>query len=128
MTKNRARIFYFITMTALILNLQGCKKSGDDTGAVDVTANQPKTNPLVEQGKTIYMSRCIACHNTNPNLAGSLGPDLANSSLELIRLRVLEGKYPEGYKPKRSSAIMQVMPDLKENDIQALHAFIINSP
>ena len=44
-----------------------------------------------------------------------MGPDIAGSSRELIEARVVQGKYPPGYTPKRSSGIMPPFPDLAEN-------------
>ena len=79
--------------------------------------------PLESQGKAAYMSVCIACHNPDPRLAGSVGPEIAGSSLELITARVLHKSYPVGYKPKRQSGLMPALPTL-EKDIPALHAYL----
>ncbi len=89
------------------------------------SSNRPKPGeePLVTRGRTVYQTSCTACHNSNPKLAGSVGPDLFGSSLELLTLRVLDVKYPEGYQPKRPTSQMAPMPQLK-NDIPALHAFL----
>jgi mono/diheme cytochrome c family protein len=76
-----------------------------------------------KQGKMIYISRCIACHNADPKKQGSLGPDVWGSSKELLEARVVHGKYPEGYTPKKDSRIMVPMPELA-NDIEALHVFL----
>ena len=54
---------------------------------------------------------------------GSIGPSLHGSSFELIRLRMLYGKYPDGHKPKRTTTDMPEFEDLKD-DIPALHAFL----
>ena len=55
------------------------------------------------KGKQVYMANCIACHNVNPAKAGALGPELKGSSKALVSARVLSGKYPKGYKPKRAT-------------------------
>ena len=86
-------------------------------------SKQNAVPPLRNRGQTVYQANCTACHNTNPKIAGSLGPELWGSSQELLRTRVLEGKYPEGYVPKRKTAIMRPMPHL-ENEIAALHAYL----
>lgn len=78
---------------------------------------------LVERGKSVYMTYCIACHNKDPKLDGPIGPANHGSSRELITTRVLEAKYPPNYKPKRETRLMQPMPFLK-NDLEALHAFL----
>jgi mono/diheme cytochrome c family protein len=94
------------------------------------TKKEPQAPPspltgeaLVERGKTIYKTNCISCHNPQPSKTGAVGPDVAGSSLELLESRILTVKYPEGYKPKRGTALMPAMPYLK-NEIQALHAFL----
>ncbi len=78
---------------------------------------------LASQGKATYMSNCIACHNPDPRLVGSIGPDVAGSSLELLTARILHKSYPLGYKPKRTSGLMPELPFL-EKDIPALHAYL----
>jgi mono/diheme cytochrome c family protein len=82
-----------------------------------------KMSPLVSHGKAVYLSNCTACHNQDPKLQGSVGPDIINSSMELITARVLHQSYPLGYTPKRSSHLMPAMPFL-EADIKALHAYL----
>jgi mono/diheme cytochrome c family protein len=63
-----------------------------------------------ERGAVIYRTNCIACHNENPNLPGSLGPAIAGSPKELIAARVLHGAYPVGYDPKRHTHLMRPLP------------------
>ncbi len=64
------------------------------------------------RGKQVYLSQCIACHNSDPSKNGPLGPAIKGSSPELIEARVLRAAYPPGYKPKRGTAIMKPMPQL----------------
>jgi len=78
---------------------------------------------LVNEGKSIYLTRCIACHNTNPKVAGSLGPDIYGSTKELITARVLTATYPTGYTPKRNTKMMVAMPDLKDK-LEAIYTFL----
>jgi mono/diheme cytochrome c family protein len=80
-------------------------------------------NPVVTKGKGLFFAHCIACHNANPAVDGTLGPAIKGSSLELLKARVLHGEYPPGYTPKRESRIMQKLP-LTEQDVEALHAFL----
>jgi mono/diheme cytochrome c family protein len=84
-----------------------------------------KSKPLTpaEQGRIVYMTNCVLCHNADPNLPGSQGPPIAGSSRELIEDRVLYLKYPPGYKPKRTTHAMRAMPQLK-NQIGNLAAFL----
>jgi len=83
-------------------------------------AGEPKE---VASGRAVFMANCASCHNTNPNLAGSLGPPIAGSSRELVKARVLHASYPPGYKPKRNTHLMQPMPWLAPK-IDDLTAFL----
>lgn len=81
---------------------------------------------LALEGRQVYLSSCIACHNADPAKEGALGPSVAGASLELVVARVLRGEYPDGYVPKRDSAAMVAMPFL-EKQIPALAAFLAAS-
>ncbi|MFZ0247300.1 c-type cytochrome [Candidatus Binatus sp.] len=76
-----------------------------------------------EHGRIVYVTNCVACHNPNPNLAGSKGPPIAGSPRELVYDRVLYVKYPPGYKPKRTTHNMKALPQLA-NRIDDLTAFL----
>lgn len=78
---------------------------------------------LVDQGRQAYLSSCIACHNADPARDGALGPAVAGSSLELLEARVLRGEYPDGYTPRRDTAVMLAMPFL-EKQIPAMAAYL----
>lgn len=76
-----------------------------------------------QQGRIVYMTNCVVCHNPDPNLAGSQGPPIAGSSRELVNDRVLNLKYPPGYTPKRTTHAMRALPQLA-NQIDNLTAFL----
>jgi mono/diheme cytochrome c family protein len=95
-----------------VLLLSSCQK--DDSKPLSA---------LESRGKSVYMANCTACHNPDPRLVGSIGPDIAGSSLELITARVLHQAYPPGYTPKRKSSVMPALPFL-ERDLPALHAYL----
>ena len=76
-----------------------------------------------QKGKIVYYANCTSCHNYNPKKAGSIGPDIYGSSIELLKNKVLHGKYPENYQAKRSSGIMPIYPHLNDQ-ISNLHAFL----
>lgn len=114
MKKNNFSIL-FLVGGVLLLPLFSCQKSSTEVAL----------SPLASQGKAVYLSNCIACHNPDPRLDGSIGPSVANSSLELLEARILHRSYPPGYKPKRPTEQMPDFPQLK-NDIPALHAYLIN--
>lgn len=102
-----------IILLTILTSLSACKPG----------SNEVTYSALEQRGKTVYMSVCIACHNANPTLAGSVGPDIAESSLELITKRVMSVSYPVGYKPKRQSKLMVAFPQY-EKDIPAIHAYL----
>jgi len=87
----------------------GCKKDSESS--------------LFARGQTVYMSRCIACHNVDPKQDGALGPAVFGASKDLIEARVLRMEYPSGYLPKRTTKLMTAMPDLVA-DIPALQAYL----
>lgn len=78
---------------------------------------------LDDAGRRIYAGNCAACHNLNPALAGSVGPELAGASQALLEARVLRAEYPPGYTPKRKTQLMPAQPYLAK-DIAALAAFL----
>lgn len=98
------------------------------SAAAPATAATPKSYApeLVSRGMRVYRSNCIACHNLDPTKAGSQGPDVFGSSLELLEARVLSLKYPPSYKPKRSTHLMRPLPMIKK-DLPALEAYL-NTP
>ena len=78
---------------------------------------------LVEAGRSVYNSNCIACHNMDPTKDGALGPAVAGSPLELIEARVMRAEYPDGYTPKRDTRVMVALPHLKPQ-LPALAAYL----
>jgi mono/diheme cytochrome c family protein len=94
----------------------GCTQKASDA-PIDQKAQ------LIARGKSVYQTSCTACHSPDPRVAGALGPDVAKSSLELVEARVLRTEYPKEYKPKRTTHIMQALPQLKD-DIPAMHAYL----
>lgn len=82
----------------------------------------------VEQGRVLYQNICIACHNGNPALDGSVGPAVAGASEALLTAKMLNGDYPKGYTPKRpGSAAMPRFPQFAEQ-IPALAAYLASIP
>lgn len=121
----------WILLTGLLGLIAGCQCSKNDgspgaTSAGETTAQLSPEDALLKKGKTVYESYCIACHNRDPKVRGSVGPDVWGSSLELLEARVIQGKYPDGYTPKQTTGAMAALPFLK-NDLPALHAYL-NKP
>lgn len=75
------------------------------------------------EGKTLYITRCASCHNVNPTKPGSIGPDIAGSSLELITLKTQKREYPKDYKPKRKTRIMPKIP-LSDVQLKSLYEYL----
>lgn len=89
---------------------------------------QIKADPVtVEKGRKLYVANCIRCHNKDPNLRGSIGPEITDAPLEVMYSKVMTGKYPvtlpKGFVPKRKSSAMQAIPKLK-NDIPAIWVYV----
>ena len=80
---------------------------------------------LINRGRTVYLTNCTSCHNSDPKKVGSIGPDVFGASAQLIEARILKAEYPVGYKPKRTTKVMSPLIHLK-NDIPALTAFLNN--
>ena len=73
------------------------------------------TQSAAERGRQVYLAYCTACHAADPAQNGPLGPAVKGSSRELLDARILRGSYPPGYTPKRSTTVMQPMPQLAPN-------------
>ena len=101
----------------LVLSLAACTKRA----VVQAATLSPAERQ--ERGKLIYNSNCIACHNVDPAQAGSVGPAVKGSSLELLQARILRADYPAGYKPQRDTRVMLALPAL-EPEIPAIHAYL----
>lgn len=113
MISKKAQLLYLLGAT-LLLPLVSCQKN---------EAPKKALTPLEARGKGTYLANCIACHNPDPRIDGSIGPAVAGSSLELLQARVLSRSYPPGYTPKRKSDVMPDFPQLKD-DIPGLHAYL----
>lgn len=81
----------------------------------------------IDKGRRLYLSNCIQCHNKDPNVRGSIGPEMVDAPLDVMTAKVMTGKYPEalpaGFVPKRKTKLMRPIPKLK-NDIPAIHAYV----
>lgn len=82
---------------------------------------------ILDKGKRVYMANCIQCHNRDPNLKGSLGPEMVDAPLEVMTSKVMTGLYPvvlpAGFVPKRKSKAMRKIPKLQK-DVPAIHAWV----
>ena len=119
---NRVIPIVSVTAVVLIMVVLSIARAVSEGNAPDVRA------PLspIDEGRKIYDMICTACHDPDPTMdriGGTFGPPIADSSLELLQLRVLGTEYPEGYAPKRNTSLMTPFP-LTGTQIRALHAFL----
>lgn len=81
----------------------------------------------IEKGKRVWLTTCIQCHNRDPNKKGPIGPEVVDAPLEVMRVKVVTGKYPDslpaGFVPKRKTKAMRALPQHK-NDVDAIHAYV----
>jgi len=121
------RLFFVLLLIILVSNCE--KKSIKQEGA---EANQNKLKNTValktdiEKGRVVYFANCVSCHNNNPKKPGSIGPEVYGVSIDVLKQKIIYGKYPEYYNPKRTSNIMPLMPYLNKK-IPNLLAFINSS-
>ena len=118
------KLFFALLLIMLVSN---CEKKS--TEQEEAEAGQKKLNNTValttdiEKGRMVYFANCVSCHNNNPKKPGSIGPEVYGASIDVLAQKIVFGKYPENYSPKRTSKIMPLMPHLKKK-ISKLHAFI----
>jgi mono/diheme cytochrome c family protein len=103
-------------------------KSNEPQATVSTTSTENKVSTLsneeqIQKGKSIYFSTCIACHNSNPEKDGSVGPAIKGSTLALLKERIHNSSYPPGYKPKRTTKLMPKLP-LTDEQISYVEAFL----
>lgn len=96
--------------------------------AVFVAEAAPEVTPeLIAKGKTIYVANCLQCHNKDPREKGSIGPAQADTPWEVVKHKVVTGRYPEalppGYTPQRTTKAMRAFPKL-EGDLPAIWAYL----
>ena len=119
------RRLYFALL--LIMLVSNCEKENIEQEEAEVDQKKLNNNVVlttdIEKGRMVYFANCVSCHNNNPKKPGSIGPEVYGVSIDVLTQKIVSGKYPENYRPKRSSKIMPSMPHLNK-DISNLHAFI----
>ena len=99
----------------LLMTLCACSTPPSTPSATPAAATTPTGPGDAQRGRLVYQGTCIACHNADPALPGSLGPEVKGASRALLEARVMRAEYPDGYTPKRATKIMQPMPQLADN-------------
>ena len=123
------RLFFALL---LIMLISSCEKKSIKHEEAESEPDQKKLNNTVasttdiEKGRMVYFANCVSCHNNNPKKPGSIGPEVYGASIDVLTQKIVFGKYPENYRPKRTSKIMPLMPHLNK-EISNLHAFINSS-
>ena len=116
----------------LIMLFSSCEKKSIKQEEAESEPDQKKLNNTIalttdiEKGRMVYFANCVSCHNNNPKKPGSIGPEVYGASIDVLTQKIVFGKYPENYRPKRTSKIMPLMPHLNK-EISNLHVFINSS-
>ena len=124
-----SRLFFALLLMMLI---SSCEKKSIKQEGAESEQNQKKLNNTIaltadiKKGRKVYFVHCASCHNHNPKKPGSIGPAVYGVSIDVLTQKIVSGKYPENYRPKRTSKIMPPMPHLNK-EISNLHVFINSS-
>ena len=120
-------LFFVLLLMALVSN---CENKGLKHEEAEVDKNNQKNSVAltndIEKGRMVYYANCVSCHNNSPKKVGSIGPVVYGVPLDVLTEKIVSGKYPENYRPKRTSKIMPLMPHLN-SEISNLYAFINSS-
>ena len=118
------RLFFVLLLMALVSN---CENKSLKHEEAEVDKNNQKNSVAltndIEKGRMVYFANCVSCHNNNPKKPGSIGPVVYGVPIDVLTQKIVSGKYPENYRPKRTSKIMPLMPHLN-SEISNLYAFI----
>lgn len=121
------RIFTKVLVLLGLVSCLACTPKEKPVDANSPSAESPssaeKLSADAAEGRSIYRTNCIACHSPDPTKDTALGPALAGSSAELLEARLVNGKYPLGYTPKRTTGQMPLFPHLKSK-IPQLQAYL----
>ena len=122
-----SRLFFALLLMLLVSN---CEKQSLKQEDAEVDKNNQKNIVVLtnyfEKGRMVYFANCVSCHNNNPKKPGSIGPVVYGVPIEVLTQKIISGKYPKNYRPKRTSKIMPLMPHLN-SEILNLYAFINSS-
>ena len=121
------RLFFTLLLVIFVSN---CEKGNIEQEKAEPDQKKINNNfgltTDIEKGRMVYFANCVSCHNNNPKKPGSIGPEVYGVSIDVLTQKIVSGKYPENYIPKRTSKIMPSMPHLNK-EISNLHAFINSS-
>tara|TARA_B100000945_G_C19897002_1_gene374354 strand:+ start:78 stop:449 length:372 start_codon:yes stop_codon:yes gene_type:complete len=119
-----SKLFLALPMIMLVSNCEKESIKQEEAKADQVKLKNTVTLKTdIENGRMVYFANCVSCHNNNPKKPGSIGPELYGVSIDTLTQKIIYGKYPENFRPKRKSKIMPLMPHLNKK-ISNLHMFI----
>ena len=79
------------------------------------------------RGAKVYKANCVRCHNADPNVKGSIGPEQVDAPFEVFVSKIMTGKYPDplpkGFVPKRKSRSMTPLKNMK-TEIPYIYAWV----
>lgn len=102
----------------LLLLLASCGESYIPPAALPPTVVSQR-----DVGRRVYRTYCACCHTASRTEVAPRAPHILGASRDLIGSKVLDGGYPVGYRPKRSTNKMPTFPWLKK-DIDALDNYL----
>ena len=118
------RLFFALLLAMFVSNCENNHIEQEETEADQkILNNTVALTTDIDKGRMVYFANCVSCHNNNPKKIGSIGPEVYGVSIDVLTQKIVFGKYPENYRPKRTSKIMPSMPHLNK-EISNLHAFI----
>ena len=117
------RLFFVLLLMALVSNCENKSLKHEEEVDKNNQKNSVALTNDIEKGRMVYFANCVSCHNNNPKKPGSIGPVVYGVPIDVLTQKIVSGKYPENYRPKRTSKIMPLMPHLN-SEISNLYAFI----
>ena len=118
------RLFFALLLAVFVSNCENNHIEQEEAEADQkILNNTVALTTDIDKGRMVYFANCVSCHNNNPKKLGSIGPEVYGVSIDVLTKKIVSGKYPGNYRPKRTSKIMPSMPHLNK-EISNLHAFI----
>ena len=118
-----SRPFGRVFLVLIAFGITACTSKQNEAPQAPLSPEAKAAADLLQRGRSIYQTQCIACHNSDPRRTGAIGPEVFGANKELLEARIIRGDYPSGYQPKRNTRSMVPLPHLK-NEIDAIHAYL----
>jgi len=105
-----------LTFAALIAMAFACKEE-------EKTGLTPEEQQKAD-GRKLFITNCIACHSADPTRDGTVGPALRGTPFNVLKTKLIEGKYPEGYPGKRPISGSMPKYSFTDEQIRSMDAFL----